>query len=244
VLRKSGIAFLVACLVAVTFAGLWLWRIVPGSAITDWITAISALGALLFAGIAAVATYGQLTVLKEEANQRAIEQKNEQARLVYWAEKPGEFTLFNLSTEPILRIVVIVEGPGDDIFKIRLGDLYPTGREGASQPTLAALTSRISEKWGLTEFKTKEGISGMYGGHCYDIAVVFSDSAGRRWIRKSSMTLEETRSETLPRLTDHAENIVNPRTRIAINEILDERDRNLVSIQVVSGQSGQSHNLS
>jgi len=197
--------------IAVAFALLWLFDVKPPDGTTDWITALSALGALGFAGVAGLATYGQLSVLKSEARQRAADAHNEQARLIYWSESVDGMTLYNVSTEPILNVLICLHAPGGDYFRFRMFELFPTGREGLGHPWVAAFQKAIRDRWAFTKFEAEAGLVGAYGGHPYRVDLVFMDSAGRRWHRDAGMALEEVAADYVPPgfELDHVQNQVH-----------------------------------
>lgn len=190
----------------------------PPDGTTAWITALSALGALAFAGLAGFATYGQLSVLKAEARQRAEDAHNGQARLVYWSEDDDALMLYNNSTEPVLNVMVCLHAPGGDYFRFHMFDLFPTGREGIKHEWLGPFLKAIRDKWAFTAFEAEGGVEGSYGGHPHQIDLIYTDSAGRRWLRNASMGLSEVAPDFIPpkRELGHGSNVIlHPRRGVA-----------------------------
>lgn len=189
IIRLLGVLLVVATAAAVLFAGLWLRNTVPTDSMPNWITAIATLIALVLAAFAAWGTFGQLSVLRNEAEARAADDRSRQARLIYWSEEDG-FRWYNVSNEPVMNVSIFIQAPGEDACEMFFADLHPTDREGQIVPIVAQYFEAISSRWTGREYTTSTG-SGAWGPHAYTASMVFTDSAGRRWERNSLLELVE-----------------------------------------------------
>lgn len=135
-------------------------------------TVIATVAALLAASGGRLAAYGQLKLLRGEAEARAEDARTAQARLIYWSVEVDENASFaelqplvhlhNLSTEPAVSINLLVASPGAAIKHLR-GSLFPTGAEGRPSDYTTRYLTSVHEQYGHKQFVTSAGEKGMWG---------------------------------------------------------------------------------
>lgn len=195
------IATAISLLGAVTFCFLWIRHVVPAEDSADWLTAIATVAALAAATVAAGAALGQLRLLRLDAEERVKDERRAQAKGVYLMthapsrsdkSEHGSIVLYNTSTEPIDHIELHVRTPGGNHCLVIGTWLTPTGRSGTAFPKVAEQIADIVRPWQLKEEHDEDGnLKRKWGGHPYEVRMIFRDSAGRYWLRQEGYALKE-----------------------------------------------------
>lgn len=218
--HRWQISTVVFALVAACFAALWVQRVDPqlpditlsdlgllaGAFTPEWITALTAVTALIVASIAAWATYGQLRTLREESHRRDQDRISQHARAVFYVvqwpihgadgevRRPGSLTIYNTGTEPITDVRLMTKRwPGDYAIMPLFSVLLPTGSEGSviRNFTLAMSMLESTNREAATDDEPKTGASVRMIPKHY---LSFTDSMGTQWVKRQTTEMEMRKS--------------------------------------------------
>ena len=183
------------------FCALWIGSVVPVEQLPDWISAITPAGALIAAGFAARAAYGQLQEQRKEANQRERDRIARHARAVFFEDLPpsllpnsgaaarGKLTVHNTGTEPITRVQAYVRTPDRFASLSLFGVLIPTGTKGAGVEGFDEALAQAVQPWINKEIPRRRGVA-TWGVHPYVLVLTFVDSEGRQWIKNGDTAMD------------------------------------------------------
>lgn len=190
----------VLLLTTAAFCVLWLRVSVPADQLPEWISALSTAGALVAAGIAAWAAYGQLRQLRIEAFQREHDRIARHARAVFFEDVPpqlspeesgiaaGKLTIYNTGTEPVTNVQAHFRTPSGFVTWNLSGVLIPTGGDGIDVgPFNDHLAHRVGP-WINAEIPMPRGVA-TWGIHSYVLVLTFRDSEGRQWIKRGDTAM-------------------------------------------------------
>ena len=182
-------------LTAATFCVLWLRGSVPAEQLPEWVSALSTAGALVAAGIAAWAAYGQLRQLRVEAFQREQDRIARHARAVFFENVPpqlspedgevvpGKLTIYNTGTEPVTSVQAHFRAPDHFSTWNLYSVLIPTGGDGIGVEPFDEYLAQWVAPWINVEIPVARG-KATWGPAPYVLVLTFRDSEGRQWIKR------------------------------------------------------------
>lgn len=216
---------LILALTAVLFCVLWLKDAVPAEQLPEWISALATAGALVAAGIAAWAAYGQLRQLRVEAFQREHDRIARHARAVFFENVPpqlspegdggvvpGRLTIYNTGTEPVTAVQAHLRTPGNFATWNLYSVLIPTGGDGIGVEPFDEYLAQWVAPWINVEIPVPRG-KATWGPDPYVLVLTFRDSEGRQWIKRG-----DTAMSIIPEGTHLFE--IFPHTPLSAEEML------------------------
>ena len=190
----------VLALTAATFCVLWLKDVVPAEQVPEWISALATAGALVAAGIAAWAAYGQLRQIRREAFQREQDRIARHARAVFFENvppelssegdrvDPGKLTIYNTGTEPVTSVQAHFRAPDHFATWNLYSVLIPTGGEVIGVEPFDEYLAQWVAPWINVEIPVPQG-KATWGPAPYVLVLTFRDSEGRQWIKRGDTAM-------------------------------------------------------
>lgn len=191
----------VLLLATAMFCVLWLKGAVPAEQLPGWISALSTAGALVAAGIAAWAAYGQLRQLRGEAFQREHDRIARHARAIFFENVPpqlssegdgvvpGRLTIYNTGTEPVTAVQAHLRTPGNFATWNLYSVLIPTGGAGIGAEPFDEYLAQWVAPWINVEIPVPQG-KATWGPDPYVLVLTFRDSEGRHWIKRGDTAMD------------------------------------------------------